>query len=427
MNKLSFKKTAALALSAAVLCISSCGSAGEEQTPPASVSEPGETLARIMVTSDCHLMSDSVVAQSSKYGKGDLTTDGRLQECDEEIVRGLVDLVNRELPDALCITGDLSFNGERSSNLMLADILSGVDGRVKVLVVPGNHDLNNHNTRLYIGESVAAAAKTGEEDFRQIYSDFGYSGALSYDGTSLSYVWEIREGVWALMLDTTRCRFNDALGENQVGGFVDEDTLAWIEDNLKKAAAAGAEVVAFGHHNLFDHVPLFSNGYTLNNAEDLFALFDEYGVKLYFSGHLHVQSIVGRGGVTDIASEALLDYSCSAGDLLICENAYVYGRKSVAAEGSDLRERAKENFKRRYYEKQISSYEKVFGERADEALELMCEMNALYFDGDYEAVNALVDENEALALEIRDKIESSYLNSIMGVPPVSQSSLTIAR
>ena len=43
------------------------------------------------------------------------------------------------------------------------------------------------------------------EEFREIYADFGYNEAKSGAPDSLSYLVELNDTTWLMMLDTTVC------------------------------------------------------------------------------------------------------------------------------------------------------------------------------------------------------------------------------
>ena len=65
------------------------------------------------------------------------------------------------------------------------------------------------------------------------------------------------------MLDTNLFEFNYEFGDNFVSGYLDEETLVWIENNLKKVQEENKKVISFSHHNLITHNELFDSMYTL--------------------------------------------------------------------------------------------------------------------------------------------------------------------
>ena len=75
------------------------------------------------------------------------------------------------------------------------------------------------DTVLYKGEERLPAEYTTPAEFRQIYRAFGYDEAASEDPNSLSYLYELDENTWLLMIDS--CQYSPV---NKVGGAVSEAT-----------------------------------------------------------------------------------------------------------------------------------------------------------------------------------------------------------
>ena len=243
----------------------------------------------IYVATDLHLYSSNLMGKDNQtYTKDVLTTDGRVQQYDYELVNELIDTVNSNDVDYLLLTGDLSFNGEKDSHLELVKLLDKIQPSCKVLVIPGNHDYNILNSISLVDDKVSSTSTITMEEFKEIYKNYGYENAYSYDEESLSYIYELSEDKWALMVDTTLSEFNQEVDFNVVGGELSTNTLSWIESNLKYAKENNIEVIAASHHNLITHNELFESNYTLYNASALKELYAKYDVKLNFSGHLHI-------------------------------------------------------------------------------------------------------------------------------------------
>ncbi len=79
---------------------------------------------------------------------------------------------------------------------------------ITVLVIPGNHDINNPSASVYSGGDRYPAEPTAPEDFERIYKEFGYSEASSRDANSLSYTYDLGPSMRLLMLDT--CQYEPA-------------------------------------------------------------------------------------------------------------------------------------------------------------------------------------------------------------------------
>lgn len=178
-------------LSALCFSLSSCGI------------QPGERETPVFIATDMHLFSANLFSEDNqRYTKDKFVSDGRIQEYDYQLMEALVEQVNAQSPEYLILTGDLTFNGERDSHLEVARLLSGVNTDTRVLVIPGNHDVYSINAVSVINDKMEAVDSITAEDFREIYADFGYEDALYYDELSLSYIWELDDDKWAMMLES---------------------------------------------------------------------------------------------------------------------------------------------------------------------------------------------------------------------------------
>jgi len=393
---------------------------------------PGVKENTIFVASDLHLYSDNLLGTENEICvKENFSSDGRIQEYDYALINALIDQVNQEKPAFLILTGDLSYNGERDSHVELAKLLSGIE-ETKVLVIPGNHDMYSLSAFSALEDKTTRIRGIDMDDFREIYTDFGYTGAYSYDEDSLSYIYEISEDTWALMLDTTLSEYNEDNDLNIVGGYVDESTMVWLEEHLNYAKEHDISVISFSHHNLLVHSELFQLTHTINNYEDLLDLYSEYDVTLNLSGHLHIQSIkeatVDEDRIYDISSGSLLDYGNRYGRLDIYDNCYSYESCLVDFEDRDY---AFQTFYDKYYAKTVKKYQNILGEEQGAAVTaLLSEINTYYFDGSYEKIHALAEENKKLIKLIKKntaEYETSYIKSIIEVENKDQHRLIIER
>ena len=77
---------------------------------------------------------------------------------------------------------------------------------IQVVVIPGNHDINNRNAASFDGRSRQMAEAVSANEFAEIYNDFGYDEALSRDPASLSYTYDLGPDMRLLMLDS--CQYS---------------------------------------------------------------------------------------------------------------------------------------------------------------------------------------------------------------------------
>jgi Predicted phosphohydrolases len=373
---------------------------------------------RVMVASDLHYIAPALTDHGPFFTELTENADGKLMRCIEEITDAFLSEAEEEHPDALLLTGDLSFNGALLSHSALAEKLRRLEGKgVPVLVLPGNHDLDNPSAAAYSGDGYSLVKSASPEEFRRIYRDFGYDGAVSGDTDSLSYVWPLNETTRILMLD-----FNT--GHHPCG--LSDTTLSWIRGQLEDAKEAGLSILAAGHQNLFQQT-IFRGGYVIDRAEELAALFREYGVPLYLSGHLHCQHRMTVEGLTEIAGSALSVTPCQYGVLTEEGGKLRYEARvtDVAAwakrQGlteprlTDFDAWAADFFDRRTQRQaaEILSLFSFTGEEIAQMADYMAALNRAYFSGDLKSAAALDPDGSLSALWSRyPTLYSAYLESV---------------
>ena len=242
----------------------------------------------LMLASDLHFMSSTTHDDGKAFWSMVEHDDGKIDQYSEEMLDTLVETAIENHPTALALTGDITLNGERINHELLAEKLKKVqDAGIPVLVIPGNHDIQNKNASTYFGDKREKAEylETGD-DFYEIYHQFGYDQSPNRDTASLSYVYPLDAKHWLLMMDS--CIYNDG---NHVEGRIGDATLKWMETHLKVAKEHDIQVIVLAHHNLLQESRLFTTQCEMENGPEVTALLEKYQVPLYISGHLHVQRI----------------------------------------------------------------------------------------------------------------------------------------
>ena len=257
-----------------------------------------------------------------------------------ELLEAFLDEVIEEKPSALVLSGDITMNGERMNHEELAGRLARVqDAGVQVLVIPGNHDINNGHAAVYYGAEKESVDSIDGEDFYEIYRRYGYDQALSRDSSSLSYVYALDEKNWLLMLDS--CQYEP---ENKVEGRIKESTLAWMDEQLLKAREQGIFVLPIAHHNLLAQSRMYTTQCAMDNNSEVIDLLQKYRLPLFFSGHLHVQRVRkhkaepgvddGAYGIQEIITDALSIPPCQYGEVVWDEDGSIsYETRSVDVSG----------------------------------------------------------------------------------------------
>ena len=289
--------------------------------PLTALSETADPVT-LFVATDLHYLAPALTDHGPCFERSITLGDGKVMAYSEELVEAFVTQVIDRHPDALILSGDLSFNGERASHEALAGKLARVEAAgIPVLVIPGNHDLNSRNAVRFVAESYERVDSVTAEDFRAIYQPFGYDGALSRDSSSLSYVAGVSEDLRILMVDVNTSDLPGAAGPQ---------TLAWIEEQLAQARQDGCRVIAVSHQNLINHSDLLTSGFNIVNANVLRMRYADAPVLCNLSGHIHMQHMsVTNAGIWDIATSSLAVAPNQYGVLTVSERGLSYRTEAV--------------------------------------------------------------------------------------------------
>ncbi len=194
-------------------------------------------------------------------------------------------LANDKRADIVLIAGDLSFNGEKESHESFGKLLKKLKESGKdIYVVTAGHDFNKHPFA-YNETGRIEPEGVDFEDLYDYYKDYGYEDAIAFNKEHLSYVAELSDDVRLLVL----C--NDT--EDGKGKAYDDDFLAWVEKQAKKAKEDGKMMIAMEHYPLLPGQPLFwlVGDATQKNGKALATILADNDVHLIFTGHMHNQSV----------------------------------------------------------------------------------------------------------------------------------------
>ncbi len=237
----------------------------------------------IAVASDVHYIAPELTDNGTYFTDMINQSDGKDMFHAKEILDAFAQQVIEEAPQVLIISGDLTFNGAKASHEALAQKLAEIENTgIQVLVIPGNHDIECRMAARFEGDQYTFVENVTGEEFAEIYRANGYEEAIARDADSLSYTYELQPGLWALMVDT-----NTAAAP----GRITDETLRWVEGQLKETSKQGISVIGISHQNLLNHNSLFTDGYVIGGHEKLQALYEKYGVLYNLSGHMHIQHV----------------------------------------------------------------------------------------------------------------------------------------
>lgn len=271
-----------------------------EQVWPEIPKEEPYTPPKIIQATDLHYQSASSEDDGAAFNTFVERCDGKVVKYLPQLLDAFMDQVIKEKPAALVLSGDITMNGEEINHEELSERLHKVqDAGIPVLVIPGNHDINNPNAAVYFGDEKESTDSVTPEEFYDLYHMYGYDQAISRDSASLSYVYQLDERNRLLMLDS--CQYEP---KNLVEGRIKEETLAWMEEQLQKAKEDGMQILPIAHHNLLAQSRMYTTQCAMENNGEVIDLLQKYKIPLFLSGHLHVQRIRKHKAEPGVADDA---------------------------------------------------------------------------------------------------------------------------
>ena len=279
---------------------------------------------KIAVISDLHVMAPQLLIKEGSAFEEYLKRDRKMLVESLHILETLVDDILTQQPDLTLVTGDLTKDGERVSHeLVAAQLQRLVDAGIQVLVVPGNHDINNPDARIYEGETETPTDTITRNDFADIYRQMGYDELSRRDPDTLSYSRDINDDLTILAIDACMDRLNTFVSRGDVkdhcktSGRLEPSTQQWLVDEATRATASGRRIIAMMHHHLVPHFHMedtLAAPYMVDEAGQLCRRLIQAGVHVIFTGHLHISDICqishNNGTMVEIATAAAVGYPC---------------------------------------------------------------------------------------------------------------------
>ena len=383
------KLCSAIAAGLLAVLISACGYAMDTADTAGSAPERAEEsimkderVLTIVEATDMHYLSPALTDGGAAFRKLVNSGDGKMPECSGEIMDALLNEVLEMKPDALVLSGDLTFNGELVSLTEMAEKLRPVKAAgIPVLVLPGNHDIDYRYAAGYFGDSARKVENVSQAAFLETCREFGYDDALDACAASFSYVYALSDRVRLLMLDANT--------EDYPGG-LDDETLAWAEEALLDAEADGAEVVTVTHQNVLRPSELIYYGFVMANEDRVRSLLEKHGVRVNLSGHSHIQHTATDGVLTDYQTGSLTVYPLHYAILTVWpDRAKTYETREIDVCREEAKERMTEMTRRQVGD---TLQDLEIPEEAREAmLDLACRVNLATFAG--ESVEAFYGED----------------------------------
>ncbi|MGC1392008.1 MAG: metallophosphoesterase [Bacteroidales bacterium] len=271
---------------------------------------------KIAVLSDLHLMDPSLLKADGTAFQMYLMQDPKLLAESSAILQQIIHNLLIEKPDLVLISGDLTKDGELVSHKSVIKQLQILSlNHIKVLVIPGNHDINNPDAKLFNGDNTVSVPTITPENFKSLYADFGYKTAIAKDPNSLSYVSEPFKDLRILALDANEY-YNNTPQFCVVAGNIKDATMQWAKKQLADASAKGKTVIGMMHHGIVEHFmgeSVIFPDYLVDNWGARADEFIKAGLKVMFTGHFHAndatQRTLGNLSLVDIETGSPVIYA----------------------------------------------------------------------------------------------------------------------
>ncbi|WP_101774059.1 metallophosphoesterase [Peptostreptococcus faecalis] len=392
----------------------------------------------IIHISDIHYLSMKLTDYKGSFFEKVEKNDGKTVRYIDKIMDAFILEMIKVNPDLIIVSGDLTYKGEKESHDEFAKKLKILkDKNISVVVLPGNHDIDSNSAKRYIGDEEESVESVTIEDFKNIYSDFGYgesSRIIGRDKDSLSYMYRLNSYINILMLDTST---------DNNKGYISNSTYKWIEKMLKSAKSNNETTISVTHQNILAHNKIFLSGYVIKNGTKMVDLMNKYNVRLNLSGHMHLQHISESKGVYDVAVGTIAMYPNLYGDITVdMRKNITYEAKSLAVgywmrkygtEDENLinfEEYSKNSFMKvsKNQSEFILQNEEISDNELEKMVNFLADTSLSYFSGEMNIHPELSTESDGYKLwqkYYEKHFIATYLNSIYLETPKDQKNLKI--
>ena len=161
-----------MALLALSMGLVSCDEDFDNPIDDVNTSDKDPNFKSIIVLSDIHVMAPQLLEKRGTAYNNYLSQDPKLLEYSGEVLEYLVGETLQRNPDLVIIPGDLTKDGELVSHQLVVKILGRLrSAGIPVIVVPGNHDIDNPEGYYFNGDNTRPAERTSPEQFKELYAD----------------------------------------------------------------------------------------------------------------------------------------------------------------------------------------------------------------------------------------------------------------
>lgn len=209
---------------------------------------------------------------------------------EEAFKKALQTIRNDKDTDTVIITGDLTNHGESYSHNEVRDLLRDFTEKGgNPFVVTDSHDYPDFD--IYSidenGKKIPAV-HVPREEVVPMYYPFGRDKAFDiYDKDDTTYIAEILPKLYYIAMG-----YDNSDDESNPGPYFSDELMAWVKMQTEKAREKGATVICGTHRPIVTPSPAYAvvgKGNTFIDGEKRIRELADMGIKLFFSGHTHIQ------------------------------------------------------------------------------------------------------------------------------------------
>lgn len=193
--------------------------------------------------------------------------------------------------NTVIITGDLTDHGESYSHEEVRDLLQEFTEKGgNPFVYTDNHDYPYFQIHGFgeNGEEIPMEHML-EEEVKAMYYPFARGKAFDTFDDGTTYIAEILPGLYHIAMGY------DAEDKKTLHQpYFSDELMAWVKSHIEKAKEKGATVICSTHRPVVAPSPAYEvvgKGHCFPNGESSIKQLANMGVRLFFSGHSHIQCI----------------------------------------------------------------------------------------------------------------------------------------
>lgn len=209
---------------------------------------------------------------------------------EEAFKRALEIVLADEDTSTAIFTGDLTNHGEAYSHEEVKALLQKfTDEGGNPSAYPDIHDYPHFPVHSY-GENgeLVPTEHLPEQEVKALYYPFGRDKAFDiYDGDDTTFIAEILPGLYHIAMGY------DAMDKSSKHSpYFSDELMEWVKGHVEKAKQKGATVICSTHRPVVAPSPAYEvvgKGNTFIDGEKRMKELADMGVRLFFSGHTHIQ------------------------------------------------------------------------------------------------------------------------------------------